>query len=175
MKRSPAAAFWLSLLPGAGHVYVGQPTKGLVLIVSVASAIYLASEGAGAFVGIIIPFLWIFSMIDAHRSAVELNHLVETGQPLPLGRDQGFEVSRWWGWALIVVGVVFTVDNYGWFEIDWILDLWPITIIAMGVYILKKPALAPTASGPPLPSPNKATPDTRNDMPNDTNAESDNA
>ena len=86
MKRSPAAAFWLSLLPGVGHVYVGQPTKGLVLIVSVASAIYLATEGAGAFIGIIIPFLWIFSMIDAHRSAVELNHLVDTGHRRRLAR-----------------------------------------------------------------------------------------
>lgn len=140
MKRSPAAAFWLSLLPGAGHVYIGQPTKGLVLIVSVASAIYLASEGAGAFFGILIPFLWIFSMIDAHRSAVEINHLIDTGQQLPLGQDQGFAISSWWGWVLIVIGVVFTVDNYGLFDIDWIFELWPVVLIALGVYLLKKPA-----------------------------------
>ncbi len=146
MKRSPAAAFWLSLLPGAGHVYIGQPTKGLVLIVSVASAIYLASEGAGAFVGIIIPFLWIFSMIDAHRSAVELNHLIDTGQPPPLGRDQGFALSSWWGWVLIVIGVIFTIDNYGWFDIDWIFNLWPVVLIALGVYLLKKPAPTPPSS-----------------------------
>ena len=149
MKRSPAAAFWLSLLPGAGHVYIGQPTKGLVLIVSVASVIYLASEGAGAFVGIIIPFLWIFSMIDAHRSAVELNHLIDTGQPLALGRDQGFAISSWWGWVLIVIGVVFTVDNYGWFDIDWIFKLWPVVLIALGVYLLKKPARTPLSSEVP--------------------------
>jgi hypothetical protein len=146
MKRSPATAFWLSMLPGAGHVYIGQPTKGLVLIVSVASAIYLASEGAGAFVGIIIPFLWIFSMIDAHRSAVELNHLIDTGQPIPLSGDPGFAISSWWGWVLIVIGVVFTVDNYGWLDIDWIFKLWPVILIALGVYLLKKPASAPPAS-----------------------------
>jgi len=149
MKRSPAAAFWLSLLPGAGHVYVGQPTKGLVLIVSVASAIYLASEGAGAFVGIIIPFLWVFSMIDAHRSAVELNHLIDTGQPLPLGRDQGLALSAWWGWVLIVLGVVFTIDNYGWFDLDWFFNLWPVALIALGVYLLKKPAPTPPSSERP--------------------------
>jgi len=146
MKRSPAAAFWLSMLPGAGHVYIGQPTRGLVLIVSVASAIYLASEGAGAFVGIIIPFLWIFSMIDAHRGAVELNHLIDTGQPLPLGRDQGLALSTWWGWALIVLGVVFTIDNYGWLDIDWIFNLWPVVLIALGVYLLKKPVPTPPSS-----------------------------
>jgi len=146
MKRSPATACCLSLLPGAGHVYIGQPTKGLVLIVSVASAIYLASEGAGAFVGIIIPFLWIFAMIDAHRSAVELNHLIDTGQPIPLGGDQSFAISRWWGWVLIVLGVVFTVDNYGWLDIDWIFNLWPVVLIALGVYLLKKPASTPPSS-----------------------------
>lgn len=150
MKRSPAAAFWLSLIPGAGHVYVGQPSKGLILIVSVASAIYLASEGAGAFFGIVIPFLWVFSMIDAHRIAVATNHLVDTGQPPPEDTEV-FAVSKWWGWALIVVGAVFTLDNYGWFgfDIDWILDLWPLALIALGVYLLKRPAPVRSASPPP--------------------------
>ncbi len=138
MKRSPAAAFWLSLIPGIGHVYIGQPAKGLLLIVSVASAIYLAAEGPGAFMGILIPFLWIFSMIDAHRSAVELNHLIETGQQLP-DPSEGFAFESWWGWALVAIGVVLMVDNYGLFDIDWIEDLWPIAIIALGIYILKKP------------------------------------
>ena len=148
MKRSPAAAFWLSLVPGAGHVYVGKPTKGLMLIVSVASAIYLSSEGAGAFAGIMIPFLWIFSMIDAHRSAVEHNHLLDTGQPLPSETD-AFAFSKWWGWALIVLGVVFTIDNYGWFDIDWIFNLWPLGLIALGVYLLKKPTPAPASNEAP--------------------------
>jgi hypothetical protein len=139
MKRSPAAAFWLSLVPGIGHVYIGQPAKGLVLIVSVASAIYLAAEGPGAFMGLLIPFLWIFSMIDAHRSAVELNHLLDSGQPPP-DPSVGFRFGKWWGWALIAVGAVMMIDNYGWFDLDWIQDLWPIGIIALGIYILKKPA-----------------------------------
>lgn len=142
MKRSPAVAFWLSLLPGAGHVYVGQPTKGLVLIVSVASAIYLASEGAGAFTGIIIPFLFIYSMIDAHRRAVAINHQLETGERT-VEPDESYPFSQWWGWALIVLGVVFTLDNFGWLDIDWIFDLWPLALIALGLYILKKPAPAP--------------------------------
>ena len=145
MKRSPAAAFWLSLIPGMGHVYVGQPTKGLVLIVSVASAIYLASEGAGAFMAMIIPFLWVFSMIDAHRSAIELNLRLESGQRPP-DPSEGFAFGPWWGWALIVVGVVLTIDNYGWLDIDWIQDLWPVAIIALGVYILKKPAAVGSTS-----------------------------
>lgn len=152
MKRSPAAAFWLSLIPGAGHVYVGQPTKGLVLIVAVASAIYLASEGAGAFTGILIPFLWIYAMIDAHRSAVAINHLLDTGQKT-LEPTESLAFTKWWGWTLIGIGVVFTLDNFGWLDIDWIFDLWPLAIIALGVYLLKQPALPRTVpSGQESPS-----------------------
>jgi TM2 domain-containing membrane protein YozV len=142
MKRSPAAALFLSLIPGAGHVYVGQPSKGLILILSFASAIYLSAEGAGAFFGIMIAFVLVYSMIDAHRTAVALNHLVDTGQS-PVAASEAFAPSQWWGWALIVVGVVFTLDNFGWFgfELDWIINLWPFGLIALGIYFLKKPSL----------------------------------
>lgn len=142
MKRSPAAAFWLAMLPGAGHVYLGQTSKGFTLILAFVSSIVLASEASGAFFGPLIAFVVIFSMIDAHRSAVEHNLLVETGQPLPRPQDLGFALGKWWGWVLIALGVVFTVDNYGWFRIDWIFDLWPIGLIALGVYILRSPTKA---------------------------------
>ena len=64
MKRSPAAALWLSLLPGAGHVYLGQASKGFLLIILVACAIQIVDRGADSF-GIMIAFLWLYGMIDA--------------------------------------------------------------------------------------------------------------
>ena len=47
MKRSPSAAVFLSLLPGLGHVYVGQAAKGFLLGLSFFLAIQLADEAAG--------------------------------------------------------------------------------------------------------------------------------
>ncbi len=55
MKRSPAAALWLSLLPGAGHVYLGQASKGVLLFVLFACAIQLADHAA--FFGVMIAFI----------------------------------------------------------------------------------------------------------------------
>ena len=61
MKRSPAAAMWLSLLPGAGHVYIGQASKGLVLVVLAGLAIHLADRGPDGS-QLLIPFIWLFSI-----------------------------------------------------------------------------------------------------------------
>ena len=154
MKRSPAAAFWLSLLPGAGHVYVGLPLKGLVLILLVGATIHTVDNGAEG-LGILIPFLWIYSMIDAYRYAQELNHRLETGQPVPSTTNE-MAVGKWWGWALIVLGALFTLQNFGLFDLDWLFDLWPVGLIGLGVYILRKPAPKPAAAAtptPPVPTP----------------------
>ena len=160
MKRSPAAALWLSACPGVGHVYLGQPQKGFVLILSVASAFVIADRGSEGFIPIAL-FLWIAGAIDAYRSAQELNHLIDTGQPIPRSSGAGFSMSKWWGWALIVIGAIFFLDNFGWFNIDWILDFWPLGLIALGVYILRGAPGSPeperatttaTAAPPPLPA-----------------------
>ena len=156
MKRSPAAALWLSLLPGVGHVYIGQASKGFLLILLVACAIQLVDRGADSF-GIIVAFLWLYAMIDAYRSAYEHNLLVETGRSLP--KPAAFSFTRWWGWALIGLGAVFFVDNFGWLEIDWLWNFWPLVLIGLGVYILKQPAVSQSDITSEAPPPIPETPD----------------
>jgi len=140
MKRSPAAAFWLSLIPGVGHVYLGQTSKGLVLIALTAGCIHLADR-IDVF-GIVVAFIWIATMLDAHRSAQEINHRIETGRE-PLPRGQGLSFDRWWGWALIGLGVLFGLDSFDFFDMDWIWRLWPLGFIGLGVYILRRPLAEP--------------------------------
>lgn len=144
MKRSPAAALWLSLIPGAGHVYVGQLSKGFLLIVLVASTIHLVSRGAEGF-GIVIPFLWLYGMLDAYQGAQDFNRIVEAGGEPP--RNTSFTFSKWWGFLLIGLGVVFTLDNADILDIDDLAVLWPLGLIALGVYILKRQP-QPAARGP---------------------------
>ncbi|TDI48358.1 MAG: hypothetical protein E2P02_01135 [Acidobacteria bacterium] len=155
MKRSPATALWLSMLPGAGHVYVGQASKGFLLIVLFACAIQLADHAA--FFGVMIPFIWLFGLIDAYRSAQEHNLLVETGRPLP--KPAAFAFTRWWGWGLIGLGTVFFVDNFGWLDIEWIWRIWPLGLIGLGVYILKQPNVPQSDITAESPPPIPATPD----------------
>lgn len=159
MKRSPATALWLSMLPGAGHVYLGQASKGFMLIVLFACAIQLAGEAA--FFGVMIAFIWLYGVIDAYRSAQEHNLLVETGRSPP--KPAAFAFTRWWGFVLIGLGTVFFVDNFGWLDIEWIWNFWPLGLIGLGVFILRQPALPQgdiTTDAPPIPAtPNPETSD----------------
>ena len=155
MKRSPATALWLSMLPGAGHIYVGQARKGILLIILFACAIQLADHTA--FFGVMIPFIWLFGVIDAYRSAQEHNLLVETGRSLP--KPAAFAFTRWWGWGLIGLGVVFFVDNFGWLNIEWIWNFWPLGLIGFGVYILRQPDVPQSDITAESPPPIPATPE----------------
>jgi len=151
MKRSPAAAFWLSLLPGLGHLYLGMMTKGFVFALLAVGLIDVVDRGADAF-GIMIPIFWIFVMLDAHRSAQAINRGDETGEAL---LKTG---SKWWGGALIALGVMFLLFNFELFDFDWLWQFWPAALIVVGIKLLKpsifgrESASAPAAP-PPLASP----------------------
>jgi Domain of unknown function (DUF5668) len=142
MKRSSSLAVFLSLLPGLGHIYVGQAAKGFLIGLSFVMAIHLAGEIAGPF-GILIPFILIYAMVDAHRAAIEVNRIVAAGGIPPKGPD--FGLTKWWGYVLIGLGVLFTLDNFDLMEFEWILRLWPLGLIALGIFILKRPEPLPPA------------------------------
>jgi TM2 domain-containing membrane protein YozV len=148
MKRSPTTAVWLSLIPGAGHIYVGFVAKGILLILLLGSTIQMVSHGADGF-GIVIPFIWLYAMIDAHRSAVEYNRNVSEGGAPPSYKK--FNVASWWGYVLIVLGLLFAAENFDLIDFEWIWRLWPLVLIALGVYLLKRPAPAEGEIVPPPP------------------------
>lgn len=143
MKRSPAAAFWLSLLPGLGHLYLGLVTKGFVLALLTVGLIDVVDRGTEAF-GIMIPIYWLFVMLDAHRSAHAINSGVETA-------DSAFTSgSKWWGGALIALGALFLLYNFDLFDFYWLWQFWPVALIIIGIRLIKPPPAAKTT--PPTPS-----------------------
>ncbi len=150
MKRSPAAAFWLSLLPGLGHLYLGLMTKGFVFALLAVGLIDVVDRGADAF-GIMVPIFWLFVMLDAHRSAQAINRGDETGEAI---LKSG---SKWWGGTLIALGVMFLLYNFDLFEFDWLWQFWPVALIVVGIKLLKpslfgmEPVSVPTAPPPPDP------------------------
>lgn len=159
MKRSPAAAFWLSLLPGLGHFYLGIVTKGFVFALLAVGLIDIVERGADAF-GIMIPIYWLFVMLDAHRSAQAINRGVETGETFSKSG------SKWWGGALIVLGVLFLLYNFDLFEFDWLWQFWPLALIVIGIRLIKMPLNSVTTPAQPPavpPSPGSATDETGTD------------
>lgn len=81
-KKSEALALILSLIiPGLGQIYIGQMSKGIMMIV--AAIIIGALSLFLLFPVIIYLVLWIYGMYDAFQGAKEYNRylLDHKGQP----------------------------------------------------------------------------------------------
>ncbi len=146
---NPAVATILAIFfPfGVPQVYMGQYAKGLVhlgIFAFLCVAMNQTHEStAGVVFGLAFAFYWIYQIIDANRSA----KAVLAGQPAPdpfgLGRALGTEhvTARnlpIGAVVLISVGVLFLLDNLGFFHFDWVARLWPLILIAIGLRIIMR-------------------------------------
>lgn len=147
MKRSPAAAAWLSLLPGLGHLYLGQLSKGLALVLVMIGLFHIAGEQDEF--GLLIPLFWIYNMIDAHRTAEEMNRAAERREPVRAGVD----ASLGWAIVLITLGVLWLLSNLGIDVFRHLRLLWPLALIALGVKFLRQGLRNRAGGGAPAPPP----------------------
>ena len=74
--KNPGVATVLSFFfMGLGQIYNGQIAKGIIFIVIYAISIFLMTLIIGF---ITTPILWIWGMVDANRSAKEINKQMGT-------------------------------------------------------------------------------------------------
>jgi hypothetical protein len=133
---------------GVGAVYCGQYAKGLahliVFVLLIIGASHSNSDTMGTIFGLSIAAFYFYQLIDAIKSAKAL----QIGQPAPdpFGLGSMFSVGDKPDFSrgvpvgavvLIGLGVLFLLHNLGiWFlEVD---TLWPIFLIALGVWLFAK-------------------------------------
>ena len=159
MKRSPAAAVWLSLLPGLGHIFVGQAlpnpearkayvTKGFLYGLMTVGLIYLTDQADGP-IGIMIPIFWVYVMLDAHRCAVEANRAIEAGEQTP--PSQAMNGTPWLGWSAVGLGALLLLNNLFDFDFDWLWRFWPLALILIGVKLIRGGSGSKNELAPPAP------------------------
>ena len=96
MLQRPRKSPWLAaglavLIPGMGHIYLGQYPKGLVYLVGASGLTFLGLDldltVIGAAVGVPMELgggaLWVYSIIDAYRTA---KHMEEVATAAATGR-----------------------------------------------------------------------------------------
>ena len=139
---SPALAFLLGLIPGVGAIYNGQYVKGLVHVVILGFLIGIVHSdqvpiGLEPLFGMTIA-AWIFYMaFEAYHTAKKRR----LGQPVEefsglmglRGRRSRFPAGPA---VLIVLGVLFLLNNLDVLRIRQLFRYWPIALIAAGVYML---------------------------------------
>lgn len=128
--KSPGLATFLSLLlPGIGQVYNGQLAKALAFFFGFVTTIYLAAEVDPMPFALLIPFVYLFNLVDAWRSASLINARAAGGAALP---EEDSASSPGWGATLVVLGLVLLANNLGWLRIEAFARYWPVLLIALG-------------------------------------------
>lgn len=134
---SPGVAFFLGLFPGLGAVYNGEYNKALIHVVVFIALVVGASSDAGdatePALGLLIAGFVLYMAFDALRVArariqgeVTVDPLESWSKNRPVGPI-----------ILIVLGVLFLLNNFNWFPFWRIGRLWPLVLIGVGVLMFR--------------------------------------
>jgi len=164
---SPGLAALLGFIPGVGAMYNGEYTKGFIHVLIFASLIWATNHVNDLF-GLGIAAFVLYMPIEAYQTAKAkimgvrapdpfgLNNLnlfgsnappapaagmaagvpVE-GQPVEEDYSGGSRIPVG-AFVLIGLGVIFLLEQFGWFHFDWFGRFWPVILIAIGIRVLMK-------------------------------------
>jgi hypothetical protein len=139
-EASPGVAFVLGLIPGVGAIYNGQYAKGLVHVVIVGLIIsVLANDAARGFeplVGLMLAAFFFYMAFEAHHTARRRQQglvVDEFSSLFPSRGSNRFPIAPI---LLIVLGVIFLLNNLDYFQIERFIRFWPALLIVLGVYML---------------------------------------
>lgn len=160
---SPGLAATLGFIPGVGAMYNGQFMKGVIHVLVFVCLIWMADRVGPIMVPVFFAYVF-YSVFDAYKTA----HALELGLPVPdpfgleraLGNptasmprasaaapaasgsavDSCSDTQRIPTGAivLILLGVLFLLDNLGLFEFHWASRLWPLILIVIGGWLFAK-------------------------------------
>ncbi len=76
-RKHPLLAAALAVVPGLGHFYLGQNMKGVAYLIGIGGLEFFGFDLDLSFIGAVIGVpmevgggtLWIFSIVDAYRTA----------------------------------------------------------------------------------------------------------
>lgn len=146
LRKSPALATVLSLMPGLGQIYVGYYQQGFIYLLTAATTIAILESGGGGkggepFFGLFLSFFWIFNMIDANRRAQHYNLVLQglSDQEVPEDfQGPGAKGSVAGGVLLIAVGTLLFLDVKFGVSLQWLEDWWPLALVGFGIWLVLK-------------------------------------
>jgi hypothetical protein len=134
LPKSPGLAAFLSLFPGLGQVYNGHIARAFAFFFAFVGSIYLTSSGHEFPFAFVIPFVYLYNMIDAWKGANAINQRFLGGR---VDADEGTSVeSPVWGATLAVFGVLILLSNLGWLDLDSLARWWPLLLIGVGLWFV---------------------------------------
>ncbi|NLY42523.1 MAG: hypothetical protein GX066_00790 [Clostridiaceae bacterium] len=97
----------LSIIPGAGHMYLGYQTKGLIIMASFLFSVFFMGWLGISFPLFLLPLIWFYGFFDAF-------HMVDSSGEEIKGKDlelSGIIKPEWVGYGLIGIGVIAMIEK----------------------------------------------------------------
>lgn len=117
MKHSKRVALFFSLMPGAGHMYLGLVRQGIQLMLLFFSIIFMLASFDMEFIAIFIPIIWFYSIFDVRLKSQNEDPLVDVDLPLfaDIASMKYFSdnnlVEKYIAYILILMGVFSMINN----------------------------------------------------------------
>ncbi|MCU0293808.1 MAG: DUF5668 domain-containing protein [Thermoanaerobaculaceae bacterium] len=131
--KSTGAAVVLSFFPGIGHLYLGLYQRAIGFFAAFAFSIFLADKAS---LGILIPFVWFFGLIDAYRQTLLIN-AGQTPEDLwanPVRRRTPKNTGLGFGVFLTVLGLILLYNQFYPLDLTFLYDWWPLVLVGLGAW-----------------------------------------
>lgn len=108
-KKSKILATFLSIFPGAGHLYLGLQQRGIQLMAAFLFSIFLINELRLGIFLFLIPIIWFYSFFDGLQKASKAGD-DEDLEDTPV-IDYLINYQKWIGIGLVLLGLYYLVIN----------------------------------------------------------------
>ncbi|CAM3884358.1 hypothetical protein [Lederbergia lenta] len=107
-RKSKTIATLLSIIPGAGHLYLGLQKRGIQLMAAFLFSIYILDVMRLGIFLFLVPIIWFFSFFDGLQKAAKADDGVVEDEPIV---SYLINHQRWLGIGLIALGVYYLGTN----------------------------------------------------------------
>lgn len=117
MKYSRKLALFFSLVPGAGHMYLGLIKQGIQLMLLFFSIIFIGASFQLDFLLIFLPIVWFYSIFDVRLKSLQENIPKDDNLPI-FSNVRSFDdlmknnlMDKYIAYLLILMGILSVVNN----------------------------------------------------------------
>ena len=130
-SHNSARAALCAIIPGIGAVYNREYIKAVIHF-SIFAGLVIIAESVGVFGAAAFSF-YVFTIIDAYRSAETISQRGFLDQSS--SSDEQLNLPLWGG-ILLLMGILFLLDNLGAIRLRSAFQFWPLILIALGGYLI---------------------------------------
>ena len=107
-RKSKAFATFLSMFPGAGHLYLGYQKRGIQLMAAFLFSIYILDVLRLGIFLFLVPIIWFYSFFDGLQRATK--HGKEPLEDTPIV-SYLINQQKWVGIGLVLLGIYYLATN----------------------------------------------------------------